>query len=46
MIVLRVSMQGEIFYSVLMAGAMCLHFIMQEEDILENTNGHCHLCTL
>jgi hypothetical protein len=46
MIVLRVSMQGEIFLSVLMAGVMCLDFSMQEEEILENTNGQCHLCTL
>ena len=29
-----------------MASAMCLHFNMQEEDILEHTNGKCHLCTL
>jgi hypothetical protein len=25
---------------------MFLHFSMQEEDILEHTNGECHLCTL
>ena len=31
---------------VLMVSAMYLHFSMQEEDILEHTNGECHLCTL
>ena len=29
-----------------MASVMCLHFSMQEEDILEHTNAKCHLCTL
>ena len=32
------------FLSALMTNAMCLHFDMQEEDILEHTNGTCHLC--
>ena len=34
------------YLSLLMASVMCLHFNMQEEDILEHTNGKCHLCTL
>ena len=29
-----------------MASVTCLHFSMQEEDILEHTNGKCHMCTL
>ena len=29
-----------------MASVMCLHFSMQEEDILEYNNGKCHLRTL
>jgi hypothetical protein len=29
-----------------MASVMCLHFTMLKEDILEHTNGKCHLCTL
>ena len=29
-----------------MASVMSLHFIIQEEAILEDTNGKCHLCTL
>ena len=32
--------------SVLMASVVCLHLSMQEEDVLEHTNGMCHLCTL
>ena len=27
-----------------MASVVCLHFIMQEEDVLENTSVKCHLC--
>ena len=27
-----------------MASVMCLYFRVQEEDILEHTNGKCHLC--
>ena len=46
MIVLHFSMQGEIFLTVLIASATYFHFSMQEEDILEHTNGKCHLCTL
>ena len=42
MIVLRFSMQGENLLSVLMASVTCLHFGMQEEDVLEYTNGKCH----
>jgi hypothetical protein len=38
--------KGKIFLSVLMAGVMCLHFSMQGKDILECTNGKCHVCTL
>ena len=29
-----------------MASVMCLNFNMQEEDIIQHTNGKCHLCTL
>ena len=46
MIVLSFSMQGKIILSILLASVMCLHFGMQEEDILERTNAKCHLCTL
>jgi UDP-N-acetylmuramyl tripeptide synthase len=46
MIVLRFSLQGEyIVYNVLMESVMCLHLSLQEEDILEHTNGKCHLRT-
>ena len=38
--------KGKIFLSVLMASVMCLCFRMQHDDILEHTNGKCHLCTL
>ena len=38
--------KGKIFLSVLMASVMFLRFRMQYEDILEHTNGKCHLCTL
>ena len=34
------------YLSLLMASIMQLHFSMQGEDILEYTNGKCHLCTL
>ena len=34
------------FLSLLMASGMFLHFSMQEEDVLEHTNGMCHLCAL
>ena len=39
-------MQGEDILSILMASVMCLHFSMQEEDILEHINAKCHLSTL
>ena len=42
MIVLCSGMQGEDIFSILMASVMCSHFSMQEEDILEYTNGKCH----
>ena len=29
-----------------MVSVMCLLFGMQEEDIIEHTNGKCHLSTL
>ena len=29
-----------------MASVMCLHFSMQEEDIIEYTNGGYYLCML
>ena len=38
------SMQGEEFISVRMASVMCLHCNMLEGNILELTNGKCHLC--
>ena len=34
------------FSSTLTTSVMCLHFTMEEEDILEHTNGRCRLCTL
>jgi hypothetical protein len=46
MIVLHFSMQGEEFLSVSMASVMCLHFSMQEGDILEHVSGKCHLYAL
>ena len=46
MLVLRFSMQGEISLSIPVASVMCLHFNMQEEDILEHANAKCHLRTL
>ena len=39
MIVVCLSMQGE---DVFEASVVCLHFSMQEEDILEHTNDKCH----
>ena len=36
----------KMFWSVLMSSVMCLQFEVQEEDVLELTNGKCHLCTL
>jgi hypothetical protein len=44
MIVLHFSMQGNILFSLLMASVMRLHFSMQEEDVLEHTDGKCHVC--
>ena len=35
-----------ILLSIPMAGIMCLHFSMQEEDIVGHTNANCHLSTL
>ena len=29
-----------------MTNVMCLHFSVQEEDILEHTNDKCHLCII
>ena len=40
------SMQGENIVSILMASVMCLQFNMHEEDIVDHTNGKCHLCAL
>ena len=39
MIVLFLICKGKLFLSTLMATVMCVHFSMQEEDILEHTNG-------
>jgi hypothetical protein len=39
MIVLRFGIQGKDILSLLMASVMCLHFSMQEADMLEVT-GH------
>ena len=38
--------KGKYFLCVLIASVTCLHFNMQEEEMLESINGHCHLCTL
>ena len=38
--------KGKILLSILMASAMCLHFSMPKEDVLEHTNPKCHLCAL
>ena len=39
MIVLRFSMQGEGIFEVTSGKCHVFHFCMQEEDILEHTNG-------
>ena len=36
--------RGKILLSTIMAGFMCLHFSMQEEDVLEHSNANCHVC--
>ena len=41
MTILRFSMQGEDSFELLMASVMCLHFSMQEDDVLEHTNDKC-----
>ena len=46
MIVLCINMYMEDILSVLTASVKCLHFNLQEEGILEHTNGKCHLFTL
>ena len=46
MIMLRLACKGERVLSILMGSVMCLHFSMQEEDILENNNAMCQLCTI
>ena len=38
--------KGKMFSSLLTTSVVCLHFSMQEKDILEHTNGMCHLCIL
>ena len=43
---MRCSMQGEKLLSILMASVMCLHFSMQGGDIVEHTNGKCHVSTI
>ena len=43
MTVLDFVCEGEMFLSVLMASVTCLHFSMQEEDILQHINGYCHM---
>ena len=45
-IVLCFCMQRGYIMSILMASVMCLHFSIQEKDILEHTNAKCHSCTL
>ena len=32
--------------SMLMASVTCLHFSMQDKDVLGQINAKCHLCTL
>ena len=46
MIVLRIKMHMEDLLRLLMASVMSLQFHRQEKDILDHTNGKCHLCTL
>ena len=46
MIVFFLLCKGNILLSILVASGMCLHLSMQGEDILENVNAKCHLCTL
>ena len=45
MIVLRLVCKGKIIFSVLKY-TKYLQSSVQEEGILEHTNGKCHLCTL
>jgi hypothetical protein len=46
MIVQPCSMQREfIIEHTIVASVTCLHFSVQEEDILEHSNVKCHLCT-
>ena len=35
--------KGKKLLSILLASVMCLHFGMQEDDILEHTNSKCQL---
>ena len=45
-ILLHFDMQGEIIIEQYKwKDVMCLHFSVQEEDILELVNVKCHLCT-
>ena len=46
MTILLFSMQGKIFFSILLGSVMSLHLSMQEEDILEHIHGKCHVCAL
>ena len=34
------------YLSLVIASAMRLHFSMQQEDILQHTNGKCHSCKI
>ena len=45
MILMRFSMQGKKSLSILITSVMCLHFSMQEEEILEHNNAKCYLYT-
>jgi hypothetical protein len=36
----------KIFLSIPLASVICLHFNMQEKDILKHMSGKSHLCTL
>jgi hypothetical protein len=39
------TFSGNILLNIPMAN-VCLHFSIQEEDILGHSNAKCHLCTL
>ena len=46
MTIFRLVSKGENDLSILLASVTCLHFSVQEEDILEHANAKCRLCIL